>query len=297
MGFPTWQSWAEWLLSTVRHFGLEAVFRRYYGTYRAFVEDVEDPDGRGRVRLRVPALGHRKAPPDIWAHPVFPGGTSEHGMFFPPKVEDLVWAQFEAGNPDKPLYVGGFIKASGAPSEYEAINVLKRGIRTPIGHLLLFSDDTDDLHIVLQTNDGQSVNMDKDGGISILTRNGSRVFMDNANSKTTIEDSSGTKIEMDNSALKMTSAQGSVVQADGQFKVTTSGNVTLDGGAKCIIQTGFVDIGDGAAQGVVLGTNFLQLFNLHSHIGNMGIPTTPAAAGPAGPMLVGTHVSVKVKTA
>lgn len=68
----------------------------YGGFYRATVINVQDPTNRRRVKLRVPAVFG-----DIvtgWAEPLFDSLIPREGS--------RVWAAFEAGNKDYPLYLG-----------------------------------------------------------------------------------------------------------------------------------------------------------------------------------------------
>src|SRR5260370_1208751 len=87
---------------------IEKVAYRYYGKYRGFVADNNDPDNRGRLKVRVPGvLGD-----DIvsgWALPCAPyGGAAGQGFFFIPDVEAGVWVEFESGLLEFPIWVGTF---------------------------------------------------------------------------------------------------------------------------------------------------------------------------------------------
>jgi hypothetical protein len=65
-----------WLVGTVRDYGFEHVFKRYYGIYRAVVIDNADPDNRLRVRVQVPSIGHLSrdvVPENVWALPCMDG--------------------------------------------------------------------------------------------------------------------------------------------------------------------------------------------------------------------------------
>lgn len=68
------------------------------GIYRGFVVDRADPDGTGRVRVRLPALGDVA----MWAPGCFPAGAV--GVL--PEVGDQVWVAFEAGDPSFPVWLG-----------------------------------------------------------------------------------------------------------------------------------------------------------------------------------------------
>lgn len=60
---------------------------RWYGKYRAFVRDNNDPERLGRIRLEIPAvLGSGRENWSEWAAPCFPyGGNDDTGMFLIPE--------------------------------------------------------------------------------------------------------------------------------------------------------------------------------------------------------------------
>jgi hypothetical protein len=81
--------------------------QKYYGKYRGTVLNNVDPELRGRLMLTVPdVLG---AIPSSWAEPVVPlaGPTGPPmGVYFVPLIGAGVWVEFEAGNPDYPIWAG-----------------------------------------------------------------------------------------------------------------------------------------------------------------------------------------------
>jgi hypothetical protein len=81
--------------------------KKYYGKYRGTVVNNVDPEQRGRMMLEVPAvLG---AIPSSWAEPCTPlsGPTGPPmGVYFVPPIGAGVWAEFEAGDPDRPIWSG-----------------------------------------------------------------------------------------------------------------------------------------------------------------------------------------------
>lgn len=91
---------------------------RYFGKYRAFVRDNNDPERIGRVRLEIPTiLGSGKDNWSDWASPCLPfGGNDDFGMFLIPDEGASVWAEFEGGNPQFPIWTG-FWFAKSNPGE------------------------------------------------------------------------------------------------------------------------------------------------------------------------------------
>lgn len=78
----------------------------YTGLYRGAVHDISDPERRGRLRLLIPAvLG---GAPSGWAEPVLPTATTPIW-----RVGDRVWAMFEDGDINRPVYVSRMLVQGG----------------------------------------------------------------------------------------------------------------------------------------------------------------------------------------
>jgi len=79
---------------------------RYYGKYRGTVIENIDPEQIGRVICMVPdVLG---IAPSSWAMPCVPAAGIQSGIFVVPPIGSGVWIEFEQGNPDYPIWTGGF---------------------------------------------------------------------------------------------------------------------------------------------------------------------------------------------
>jgi len=87
---------------------------RWFGKYRAFVRDNNDPERLGRCRLEIPAvLGAGEENWSDWASPCFPyGGNEDVGMFLVPEEGAAVWAEFEGGDVQYPIWVGVWLAKS-----------------------------------------------------------------------------------------------------------------------------------------------------------------------------------------
>jgi uncharacterized protein involved in type VI secretion and phage assembly len=80
--------------------------KRYYGKYRATVLNNQDPLVQARLMLQVPdVLGDV---PTTWALPCLPAVGKQMGVFALPAMGSTVWAEFEQGDPDYPIWVGGY---------------------------------------------------------------------------------------------------------------------------------------------------------------------------------------------
>ena len=80
--------------------------RRYYGKYRGLVLENVDPEQFGRVIVQVPdVLG---ATPSRWALPCVPAAGIQAGFFVVPPVGSAIWVEFKQGDPDFPIWTGGY---------------------------------------------------------------------------------------------------------------------------------------------------------------------------------------------
>jgi len=97
-----------------------------FGLWGGVVEDDQDPERLGRVRVRVFDMHDEDTPVDElpWALPCFPSAFCKHpgsgapseehkngGFFHIPPVDALVHVMFRNGNPDKPVWIGGWFPA------------------------------------------------------------------------------------------------------------------------------------------------------------------------------------------
>jgi uncharacterized protein involved in type VI secretion and phage assembly len=121
----------------------------------ALVENVEDPEGRGRVQVSYPWLGPTRENP--WAPVASPMSGSERGMFFMPEVGDEALVAFEHGDFDHPVVVGFMWNGEARSPEQDYNN---RVILTPGGHTLRFEDSDGERKIILRTDGGHELTLD-----------------------------------------------------------------------------------------------------------------------------------------
>ncbi len=80
--------------------------KRYYGKYRGLVIDNIDPLQTGRIMAQVPSVAGEI--PSTWALPCVPAAGIQSGIFIVPPIGSQVWIEFEQGDPDYPIWTGGF---------------------------------------------------------------------------------------------------------------------------------------------------------------------------------------------
>jgi hypothetical protein len=79
---------------------------RHFGKFRGMVVNNVDPMQIGRVQVQVPdVLGPALS---SWAMPCVPLAGKQSGVYVVPQVGSGVWVEFEQGDPDYPIWVGGF---------------------------------------------------------------------------------------------------------------------------------------------------------------------------------------------
>lgn len=86
----------------------------FFGKYRGKVELNLDPLGLGRVQVSVAdVMGDGTL---AWAMPCLPGAGPGVGIFTIPPVGANVWVEFERGDPDYPIWSGGFWDVGDTPA-------------------------------------------------------------------------------------------------------------------------------------------------------------------------------------
>ena len=79
---------------------------KHYGKYRGTVVNNIDPMQKGRLQVQVPdVLGVGMS---SWAMPCVPLTGPQMGTYFLPLICSGVWVEFEGGDPDYPIWTGGF---------------------------------------------------------------------------------------------------------------------------------------------------------------------------------------------
>ena len=86
---------------------------QFFGKYRGKVENNLDPMLQGRLQVSVPAvMGEGRL---SWAMPCLPYAGSGEGFFVIPPVGANIWVEFEAGDPNYPIWSGCFWGPGEAP--------------------------------------------------------------------------------------------------------------------------------------------------------------------------------------
>jgi uncharacterized protein involved in type VI secretion and phage assembly len=149
-----------------------------YGKYRATVVNNVDPLQIGRVQVMVPDVAG--SIPSTWAMPCVPVAGINTGVFTVPMIGSGVWVEFERGDPDYPIWVGGYWgTAAEVPVLAHSVPPGVTGItmQTPLKNGLVISDVPGPTGgILIQTTTGAMISV-SDVGIIISNGKGAVINM------------------------------------------------------------------------------------------------------------------------
>lgn len=246
---------------------------RYYGKYRAFIADNDDPETRGRCKLTIPSvLGETVSD---WALPSFAyGGGQGFGVIAVPPLDAQVIAEFMEGDISSPLWTGAFWRTSDEVPEEFAGNSAPtvKVMKTESGHVLVFEDAEGDEKITLKSSAEAVLEMDPNGSFALTDSGGATVTLDASSNEIKIEDANGNFMVMSSSGITLKDSSGNEI-------ATTSGGINIKAPATVTIEGSSVAVGGSGGEPLIKGTTFLASFNAHTHI-------TPGFGAPSGPPLL-----------
>lgn len=132
---------------------------RYYGVYRGKVRNNVDPKGLGRLMVDVASVPG--ASPDAWANPCVAFAGSSLGVFALPPRDANVWVQFEEGNPEDPIWIGGFWDDLSRPPAMPPLEMTK--VLKTSGVTLTITDVPGAARVELTTDTGAKIAIGPEG--------------------------------------------------------------------------------------------------------------------------------------
>ena len=256
------------------------------------VEDTADDIFEGRCKIRVYGkMDDRVDPEDPeseykiptlalpWARPhqlMYGGSNTGSGKFEIPKLGSIVRMTFDNGNFYQPVYHENMYPSDETKAEIET--------SYQNSHVLIY----DTAFGLTGGENGTEVTNDREGeSVKVFFTEEKGLMMDYTTSTgpTTIN------IKPDNS-VEVINANGDtiVMLNDGNITFTHSAQFTINSGANTEINcvdaivncentiinhSSSIELGEGAVEKIVLGDKMTALFNAHTHIGNLGAPTSP----------------------
>ncbi len=150
----------------------------YFGKYRGTVVNNLDPLFMGRVQAMVPDVAGFI--PSSWAMPCVPVAGINMGVFTVPPIGSGVWIEFERGDPDYPIWVGGYWgSAAETPAMAKVVPPAVAGItlQTTLKNGITISDTPGPSGgILIQTTTGAMISV-SDIGITISNGKGAVITM------------------------------------------------------------------------------------------------------------------------
>lgn len=146
-------------IKDISYSGIEVV-GRYYSNYRAFVFSNEDPENVSRLKLVIPQIAGDE-PYEIWAFPkgVFSG--ENYGVQVLPQKGDLVWVEFEMGDPQVPIWSHGHFGENEKPTDKKYTDKNSYWFQTPKGHSIMINDTEEYIYAGLK-GDKKYIKIHKD---------------------------------------------------------------------------------------------------------------------------------------
>src|SRR5882724_484821 len=175
---------------------------RFTGVAMGIVTNNKDPDGLGRVKVKLPWLDDRFE--SDWARVVTAMAGAERGLYWLPEVNDEVLVAFEHGRLDALYVLGGLWNGKDKPPESNADgknNV--RALKSRSGHVIRLTDTDGDEKIEI---------IDKTGKNSIIVSAKDKTITITADADITIKSSSG-KLKLSGNGVEITSQAAVKVEA------------------------------------------------------------------------------------
>jgi hypothetical protein len=112
----------------------------FIGKFRGSVVNNTDPLQQGRLQVLVPDVLGTKV--SGWALPCAPYVGAQAGLYAIPPVGANVWVEFEAGDPSRPIWVGGWWGAGELPANSTGATATpnEKILKTSTGMMLVLDD-------------------------------------------------------------------------------------------------------------------------------------------------------------
>jgi len=248
------------------------------------VEDTADDIFEGRCKIRVygkmdervdaedPESAYKIPTAALpWSRPhqlMYGGSNTGSGKFEIPKLGSVVRITFDNGNFYQPIYHENIYPSDETKDEIEA--------SYQNSHVLIY----DTAFGLTGGENGTEVTNDREGEhVKVFFTEEKGLMMD----YTTTEGPTTINIKPDNS-VEVINANGDtiVMLNDGNITFTHSADVSINCVNANINATGEthinsprIKLGEAAVESIIKGDTFASIFDTHTHIGNLGGPTSP----------------------
>jgi Rhs element Vgr protein len=192
------------------------------------VDDIDDPNSWGRVRVLLPWLDSEIA--SIWARLAPPAAGPERGFFFIPEVGDEVVVGFLGGDARHPVVLGSLWNGRHAPPEtLDAQTNAIRSIVSRSGHRLTFDDSDGAAKVAVTTAADQTITVDDSSGSEAIE------LKDKAGNTLTMS-SSGIELKAASGDIKLDASAGKIALSGSQIEGKSTGPAKLESSTKLDLQ-------------------------------------------------------------
>jgi len=190
------------------------------GIVIGIVDDLEDPEKLGRVRVKLQHLGGELSD---WAYLVTPMAGNDRGMFYRPEKGDQVLVAFAHGDPRFPYILGSLWSKTDPPpaDDGKPVDNNWRFVKSRSGHIVKLDD----------TKGAEKIEIIDEGGQL-------KVTLDSAKKKIqVVNDGGDTEVTASTGNIKVSASAGQVkvegmtveVSAQTSLTLKASGTVTIQG--------------------------------------------------------------------
>jgi uncharacterized protein involved in type VI secretion and phage assembly len=185
----------------------------FYGVCPGVVTDIKDPDGQGRVKVKLPwAKDTNSDAYEAWARLATLMGGNNRGSWFIPHTGDEVLLAFEHGDVRRPYVLGGLWNGKDTPpasmdgsgNNYKKVLCSKNGVK-----------------ITLDDTDGQET-------LTLETPGGQKVTLQDGANQVEIQDSNGNSLTLASSGVTIKASSSLTI--DATSVEVTAGSVTVNAG-------------------------------------------------------------------
>ena len=188
------------------------------GVVSGIVTNNEDPDGLGRVKVKLPRVSGEDE--SNWARVVSFMAGQDRGAFFLPEVEDEVLVAFENGDISRPYVIGALWNGVDTPPEDNSDGENNiRVIKSRSGHVIRLSDkDGEEKIEVIDKSEENLITIDTaENKITIASKQDIDISAPDG------------KILIDANELEIKSAGDSKIESGGNLDMEASGDMNAKG--------------------------------------------------------------------
>lgn len=128
---------------------------RIWGVVSGLVTNNQDPDGLGRVKVKIPQFS--EADESNWARVSGLMAGKERGAYFLPEVNDEVLVAFELGDINRPYVIGALWNGMDKPPQTNSDGKNnQRVIKSRSGHTICFDDQEGQEKITIADKSGKN---------------------------------------------------------------------------------------------------------------------------------------------